>query len=202
MDIKIITPEEATNIVTPRDDGKCSPIGLFIVPYDDMIVAIDNSTGEAWSEEFPTLTDCYRWLRGEEIGTIFTDITFEGVTLERIHDLIEADKERRLVVLPCRQYDTVWFIKSCFSLANKPIKAEITRIRDITLAGDIWYETLVSNSEITRSFHNIDIGKTVFLSYQEAEEALRQAKETDCEKVDKKSSKSLLTGETLFGDSK
>ena len=113
------------------------------------------------------------------------DITFEGVTLERIHELIEADKERRLVVLSCRHDDTVWFIQSCFSLADKPIEAKIIRIRDITLAGDIWYETLVSNSGITRSFHNIDIGKTVFLSYQEAEEALRRAKEADCEKVDK-----------------
>ena len=31
-----------------------------------MYVGIDNTTGNAWVAEFPTLAECERWLRGEE----------------------------------------------------------------------------------------------------------------------------------------
>lgn len=57
--IKQVTPEEAENIINTR-----APLGLFYLIEDGVYVGIDNSTGDAWTEEFATKKDCLTWLRG------------------------------------------------------------------------------------------------------------------------------------------
>lgn len=37
---------------------KCNPKGL-------LYIAVDNSTGNAWTEEFNTLAECWKYLLGE-----------------------------------------------------------------------------------------------------------------------------------------
>lgn len=61
MDIKIITDEESIEIISTRE-----PLGLFIVPYEGVIVGMDNSTGHANVEEFETVEECIAWLKDEE----------------------------------------------------------------------------------------------------------------------------------------
>lgn len=84
--------------------------------------------------------------------------------------MVQAGRDGRLVVLPCKVGDTVWFIKSNFSMAKIPIEAKHVSIRGIDCDGEVWYAAIMGYVE--RRFKGSDIGKTVFLSREEAEEAL------------------------------
>lgn len=57
--IKVITTQEACNIVETR-----RPIGKYILREGGAWIGIDNRTGDAWTEEFPRLIECLRWLQG------------------------------------------------------------------------------------------------------------------------------------------
>lgn len=61
MEIKKVTPEEATGIINSR-----IPLGLFYTIEKkgcvNIYVGIDNSDGNAWTEDFKSLSSCKRWL--------------------------------------------------------------------------------------------------------------------------------------------
>lgn len=64
--IKKLTKEQAHNILnTGFDTGKYKPIGRFYSKEGDLYIGIDNSTGNAWTEEFKTKRSCLKWLNGE-----------------------------------------------------------------------------------------------------------------------------------------
>ena len=54
---RYVNEREAAAIIASRE-----PKGLFALDTDIEIVGIDNSTGDAWAEEFPGLTECLLWL--------------------------------------------------------------------------------------------------------------------------------------------
>lgn len=68
--------------------------------------------------------------------------------------------------LPCRVGETVYYIKSAFSYLEAP-KAEIVRKIEL-LDEQIVFRT------VNRCFNIENIGKTVFLSREEAEKALKE----------------------------
>lgn len=84
---------------------------------------------------------------------------------DRIRELAEADKDGRVVVLPCKVGDTVWRIV-------RDGEPHITRdeVRDMYFADDMTpcVELVGERVTFTEKF-----GKTVFLSREEAEKALR-----------------------------
>ena len=93
----------------------------------------------------------------------FSDDTSKA---ERIRELLKADKEGRLVVLPCRQGDELW------TYGNFPQGREVYRftVSDVsTLNGRTVLNTLGLGT-----IRQKDIGKTVFLSREEAEKALQE----------------------------
>jgi hypothetical protein len=46
-----------------------TPCGLFLTKEGRKWVAVDNTTGDAWTEEFPRKRQAIRWLRGKfEVG--------------------------------------------------------------------------------------------------------------------------------------
>ena len=85
--------------------------------------------------------------------------------IERAHNLHVADKEGRVVVLPCKVGDTVWRIVRDGEL-------HITRdeVRDMCFADDmtLCVELVGGRVTFTEKF-----GKTVFLSREEAEKAMK-----------------------------
>ena len=85
---------------------------------------------------------------------------------DRIRELAEADKDGRVVVLPCKVGDTVWRIV-------RDGEPHITRdeVRDMYFADDMTpcVELVGGRVTFTEKF-----GKTVFLSREEAEKALRE----------------------------
>jgi len=57
MQPKQITRKEAYVIIGTR-----KPLGRFYLPEGNGYTGIDNMTGEAWVEEFPSMPDCLNWL--------------------------------------------------------------------------------------------------------------------------------------------
>jgi hypothetical protein len=62
LDIKRVTNIEADKIIETR-----KPVGLFYVQTEKRTIGIDNSTGEAWTEEFETKEKCIEWLEDTDI---------------------------------------------------------------------------------------------------------------------------------------
>ena len=78
----------------------------------------------------------------------------KGVTFKRIVALMEADRAGRLVVLPCKVGDTVYILRRTFDGA------------DVVGETELWWDDIPQ------------LGKTVFLTREEAEKAL-EAMEDD-----------------------
>lgn len=79
----------------------------------------------------------------------------------------------KFIELPCKVGDKVWFIKFAFSYAKSPILAIVCGMKTFSNTGTFTFMALTDENNISRSFINQDIGKTVFLTKEEAEQALR-----------------------------
>ena len=92
--------------------------------------------------------------------------TLNNTQISRLVELAEADKDGRVVVLPCKVGDTVWRI-------IRDGEPHITRdeVRDMYFADDMTpcVELVGGRVTFTEKF-----GKTVFLSRAEAERALQE----------------------------
>ena len=104
--------------------------------------------------------------------------TFEkhfGVTLDRLRELAEADKDGRCVIMPCKVGDIVWIFHDVFTsrLDGKPMRCavdEFSTDRNNTYAVLNGCEQFYA----MRRFKAVDIsefGKTVFLTREAALEA-------------------------------
>lgn len=52
-----VTREEASSIIESE-----MPLGLFWLEDNGIYVAIDNSTGDAWTEDFSSKEECFKYL--------------------------------------------------------------------------------------------------------------------------------------------
>lgn len=57
--LREVSREEAAEIIETRE-----PRGAFLCVEGDVVVGIDNGTGDAWTEEFEDRTECLKWLLG------------------------------------------------------------------------------------------------------------------------------------------
>ena len=110
------------------------------------------------------------WKRLAEIENILGD-DGDDYDLDRLKELVQADREERCVVHPLKSDDEVYII-----LLSRVFLFEVTSA--------VWYRA----SPIYKAMHGIhlcyvfnqdDIGKTVFLTREEAEAALEKMKERD-----------------------
>lgn len=81
-----------------------------------------------------------------------------------------------VIVPPCKINDHVWFIKSAFSVLVKPLEARIIDIRGISIEHNILYESITLYNDLARRFTSNDIGTKVFLTKEEAEQAIQALK--------------------------
>ena len=98
--------------------------------------------------------------------------------LNRIRELAEADKDGRLVVLPCKVGDMVYMIERIFDIDNG-VCDEICARKVIGYGGNnlnkLW---LIGSGGICNvSIFVSEFGKTVFLTHEEAEKALEAMKD-------------------------
>lgn len=92
----------------------------------------------------------------------------------RLRELAEADRAGRLVVLPCKVGDTVWVARNPWTgkLLKKPLDAYVNGMKMYShgLYVNLLFDTRKING--TRDYEINHIGKTVFLTREEAEKAL------------------------------
>ncbi len=88
---------------------------------------------------------------------------FDGLPIDRLRELAEADKDGRLVALPCKPGDGLWTF--CSHPAEQVYSFTVTDIS--TLNG-----RTVLNTSRCGVIDARDVGKTVFRTREEAEKAL------------------------------
>ena len=98
------------------------------------------------------------------MGKAISEITeFDGLPIDRLRELAEADKDGRLVVLPCKPGDGLWAF--CSHPVEQVYSFTVTDIS--TLNG-----RTVLNTSRCGVIDARDVGKTVFLTREGAEKAL------------------------------
>ena len=109
------------------------------------------------------------------IESAFSDDTSKA---ERIRELLKADKDGRLVVPPCKVGDTVWVTSNPWTgkLLKKPLDAYVNGMKMYShgLYVNLLFDTRKING--TRDYEINHIGKTVFLTHEEAKKALESMK--------------------------
>ena len=105
------------------------------------------------------------------MGKAISEITeFDGLPIDRLRELAEADKDGRVVVLPCEVGDTVYFV-------NKQILEFAVVGYAVDETGISWVHSehvdKIGNTN-ERTFSPDRFGKTTFLSREEAEKALQE----------------------------
>lgn len=102
----------------------------------------------------------------------------QGCDLDRLEELAEADKAGRLVVLPCKVGDTVWVTRNPWTgkLLKNPLDAYANGMKKFShgLYVNLLFDARKING--TRDYEINHIGKTVFLTREEAEKALEAMK--------------------------
>ena len=99
---------------------------------------------------------------------------FNGVDVDRMKELAEADKDGWLVVLPCKVGDRLYEVTG-----RKTISVYKVRAIRVELFG-LFIEWDIVEGFVWQSLSGInagDIGKTVFLTREEAEKALEAMKD-------------------------
>ena len=131
----------AENVILP--DGQASAIESLRkeIEWKDMVIALaQRKQAEAEAREIEeTLSGC-------------------DYSISRMVELMKADVEGRVLILPCKVGDTVWRIKRTFE--EYPDKSKPYIEPDAFLLQDVF-----------------NIGKTVFLTHEEAEKALEARKD-------------------------
>ena len=101
-------------------------------------------------------------------------LTEQLALLNRIRDLAEADKAGRLMVLPCKVGDTVYEVTSRKTISEYRVKAIRVELFCTFIEWDI------VAGFVDKSIFGVpvdEIGKTVFLTREEAERALEAKKD-------------------------
>ena len=86
-----------------------------------------------------------------------------STTPDHLRELVKAERDGRMVLLPCKVGDDVWFVRK-FGKKRCIKRAEVSCI-NIDFRGEVF----VSARRISGGY----IGKTVFLTREEAEAALK-----------------------------
>ena len=109
------------------------------------------------------------------MGKAISEITeFEGLPIDRLRELAEADKDGRVMVLPCKVGDTVWITGSVRRLYSE-------KVRTFFCGNPSYSRGMADNGVKMIRTTGCDIpiyefGKTVFLTREEAEKALEAKK--------------------------
>lgn len=117
----------------------------------------------AYEDTGLTTERCAEFARADAEGRyiVMRDAEQEGVA--RLREIAEADKDGRVVVLPCKVGDTVYF-----ALLGRIIEKQVFSIVSFSKS------TRIYCGGTSEYFRPEDIGKTFFLTSEEAEKALQE----------------------------
>lgn len=102
-------------------------------------------------------------LKLSTMGKAIADVKeFNGLLIDRLRELAAADKEGRVVVLPCKVGDTLYRV-----FAGEILEHQVRNMRYLAIQGRWDIDATPFCSYVESS-----IGKTIFLTREEAEKAL------------------------------
>lgn len=115
-------------------------------------------------------------LQPEELQEFMKRIDLKDLH-DHISELLELEEQGLLIKLPCKVGDSVYFIMKEFDIAKESWKRNIDEYIVTEIRGNkynpLWF--MASSEKYTHiDFHPTQIGKTVFLTRQEAEKALEE----------------------------
>ena len=143
---------------------------------------VENEKLRAELEQVEAERDAAQSLLAERIGVRGAEpITMAfGLPLDRLRELAQADREGRCVVLPCKIGDIVHEIR--YTAENDRPRKHARKRFDHSVSGCTWRMReqpemcYVSEKKCTKSDFEF-MGRTVFLTREEAEDALRREQE-------------------------
>ena len=112
--------------------------------------ACSRQCGEPMEQRSATGCECYETIKSSMAYYVGALDGAKGKIPNRLRELAEADKDGRVVVLPCKVGDTVYILRRAFDGA------------DVVGETELWWDDIPQ------------LGKTVFLTREEAEKALRK----------------------------
>lgn len=155
-------------------DGPDEPTGLLALLYT-AAWSYAELRGRLMQYEDTGLTPerCAEFARADAEGRyiVMRDAEREGVA--RLRELAEADKDGRVVVLPCKAGDTVYEVTSRKTISEYRVKAIRVELFCTFIEWDI------VAGFVDKSIFGVpvdEIGKTVFLTREEAKKALEATK--------------------------
>lgn len=135
--------------------------------------------GEFWlHKDFPPVredtvdefVDCVKDMASRL--ALIENILGDDYDLDRLKELVQADREERCVVLPCKVGDKVYCIQSYFNDAKMRSEKKVKcRVVDFVQS----FPNLFECQGVIYKFY--DVGETVFLTREEAEAALERMEE-------------------------
>ena len=109
------------------------------------------------------------------MGKVIAEITeFDGLPIDRLRELAEADKDGRVVMLPCKVGDRLYEVTGRKTISVYKVKAIRVELFGLFIEWDI-VEGFVWQS--LSGINAGEIGRTVFLTREEAEKALEAMKD-------------------------
>lgn len=109
------------------------------------------------------------------MGKAISEITeFDGLPIDRLRELAEADKDGRVVMLPCKVGDRLYEVTGRKTISVYKVKAIRVELFGLFIEWDI-VEGFVWQS--LSGINAGEIGKTVFLTREEAEKVLEARKD-------------------------
>lgn len=101
----------------------------------------------------------------------------DTMPLEQAQELAQAEKDGRLVVLPCKLHESIFYLEDGELYDDVPYEVSLGQ-----KSGE-WNDSLMFECQYGFGFFEEDVGKTVFLTSEEAEAALKKREEADNEVV-------------------
>ena len=109
-----------------------------------------------------------------EAGCVKAIARTYGIDINRLRELAETDKDGRLVVLPCKVGDMLYEVTGRKTISVYKVKAIRVELFGLFIEWDI-VEGFVWQS--LAGINAGEIGKTVFLTREEAEKALKEGEQ-------------------------
>ena len=149
-----------------EDNGNCAAVGGFCT-------AIPAAHCPLLRQYLDTglMPENVEALKLSAMGKAIAEITeFDGLPIDRLRELAEADKDGRVVVLPCKVGDVVYGF-----YGEKTILPMVAKWIETNTDG--WCAAVQYVPMAPRFYRFSDFGKTVFLTRKEAEAALEAMKD-------------------------
>ena len=148
--------------------------GYWLVNFSGVQYQADFVDRLAAYEDTGLYPESVEELKLSMMGKEISEITeFDGLPIDRLRELAEADKDGRVVVLPCKVGDTVWIVGTVRKLYSAKVRTFFcghpSAVRGDDDGGHIH---MIRTTECDIPMQ--EFGKTVFLSREEAEKALQE----------------------------